>query len=61
VPLEAATLYVLNDWVKEHKLVPKEKESWDAMRARWTTEGIPKKERDRMEAKSLLEILQCKP
>jgi hypothetical protein len=61
VSLEAATLYVLNDWVKEQKLVLKEKESWDAMRARWTAEGIPKKERDRMEAKSLLEILQCMP
>jgi hypothetical protein len=31
------------------------------MRARWTAEGIPKKETDRMEAKSLLEILQCMP
>jgi hypothetical protein len=61
VPLEVATLYVLNDWVKEQNLVLKEKESWDAMRARWTAEGIPKKERDRMEAKSLLEILQCMP
>jgi hypothetical protein len=61
VPLEAATLYVLNDWVKEQNLVPKEKESWDPMRARWMAEGIPKKERDRMEAKSLLEILQCMP
>jgi hypothetical protein len=31
------------------------------MRARWMAEGIPKKERHRMEAKSLLEILQCMP
>jgi hypothetical protein len=61
VPLEAATLYVLNDWVKEQNLVPKEKELWDALRAKWMAEGIPKKERDRMEAKNFLEILQCMP
>jgi hypothetical protein len=61
VPLEAATLYVLNDWVKEQNLVPKEKKSWDTMRARWTAKGITKKERDWMEAKSLLEILQRMP
>jgi hypothetical protein len=40
VPLEAATLYVLNDWVKEQNLVSKEKESWDAMRAKWMAEGF---------------------
>jgi hypothetical protein len=61
VPLKAATLYVLNNWVKEQNLVPKEKESWDALRAKWMAEGIPKKERDRMEAKNLLGILQCMP
>jgi hypothetical protein len=31
------------------------------MRAKWMAEGILKKERDRMEAKNLLEILQCMP
>jgi hypothetical protein len=61
VPLEATTLYVLNDWMKEQNLVSKENESWDALRAKWMAEGIPKKERDRMEAKNLLEILQCMP
>jgi hypothetical protein len=61
VPLEAATLYALNDWVTQQNLVPKQKESWDALRAKWTAKGIPKNERDRMEAKSLLESLQCMP
>lgn len=61
VPLEAATLYVLNVWVKEQDLVPKEKESWKALREKWMAEGIRKAERDRMEAKNLLDILQCMP
>jgi hypothetical protein len=61
VPLEAATLFVLNDWVTHQNLVPRQKELWDALRAKWAAEGIPKTERDRMEAKNLLEILQCMP
>jgi hypothetical protein len=61
VPLDSTTLYVLNDWVREHNLVPKEKETWRTLRAKWTAQGISKKERDRLEAKNFCDILQCMP